>query len=389
MMGTFFRHIKNTIEPLYNSIATKCIEWFYHLPIRKNKIVFIKGNGDGYACNPKYVAEEIIQEGLQYDMVWLVNKRTEKIPSQIRKAKFNRIKAIYELSTAHVIITNSKSLIRVKKKPSQIFIYIPHGQPGAKRAEGDAILSEKYIEISKKHSALTDVFVSMGSYHTQVLKDTFWVPDHAEIWECGFPRNDMYYHDSSKKSQELRKALNIPEDVRVILYAPTFRDNNSTNAYNLDLHRVLDTMEQKTGDKWMFFITLHPCFRWFKHPLYNFGERVWDMSDYTDIHELMLVVDAVITDYSSVALDFCNTRRPVFLYASDIDEYKSMRGLKEMYFKLPFSLSTTNDELCSSIMDFDIDAYHHSLNEFNQIYGSVDDGYAAERFVNKLKQRID
>ena len=62
------------------------------------------------------------------------------------------------------------------------------------------------------------------------------------------------------------------------------------------------------------------------------------MSDYTDIHELMLIVDVAISDYSSVALDFSNSRRPVFLYASDVDEYQRMRGLKEMYFKYPFPL---------------------------------------------------
>lgn len=380
--------VKSYLESIYNNITFFCVNWFYHLPINNNKIVFIKGNGDGFACNLRYVAEEIIHQKLPYDMVWLVNKKSEPMPKQICKVKFNRLKAIYELATAHVIITNSKSLIKVKKKPSQKFIYIPHGQPGAKCAEGDAILPAKYIENSKKHSALTDVFVSMGSYHTQVLKDTFWVPQNAEIWECGFPRNDQYYLDNTQKQKELRKKLNIPDGYRIILYAPTFRDNNATDAYNMDVARVLDTLEKKTGDKWIMFITLHPNFKWFKKPLYTFNECVWNMSDYTDIHELMLIVDVAITDYSSIALDFCNTRRPVFLFASDIDEYTRMRGLKDMYFKFPFSLSRTNDELSDAILKFDINDYHKKLETFGKMYGSVDDGHASERFVERLNVLI-
>lgn len=129
--------IKRIIEPLYNTLRDKCIEWFYYLPFKKNKIVFIKGNGDGYGCNLKYVAEEIIKQNLPYDLVWLVNYKSEPIPKQIRKVKFNRIKAIYELATAHVVINNTKSLIRVKKKDNQKFIYIPHGQPGCKCAEDE------------------------------------------------------------------------------------------------------------------------------------------------------------------------------------------------------------------------------------------------------------
>ena len=54
----------------------------------------------------------------------------------------------------------------------------------------------------------------------------------------------------------------------------------------------------------MFFITLHPNFSWFKHPPYPFDERIWNMSSYEDIHELMLIADIAISDYSSTALDF-------------------------------------------------------------------------------------
>ena len=311
-----------------------------------------------------------------------------KIPPQIRKVKFNRIKAVYELSTAHFVINDSKSLYPVKKKQGQVFIYIPHGQPGCKCAEGDANLPEAWIKNSKQHSAVTDVFVSMGKYHTQVLKDTFWVPEHAEIWKTGFPRNDQYYRDTIEKQLELRKKLNVPEGTHVVLYAPTFRDDNTTEAYNMNLHGVLQSLEQKTGEKWMMFITLHPNFVWFKVPPYRFDDKVWNMSDYPDLHELLLIVDVAISDYSSVALDFANLRRPVFLYASDVDEYRKMRGLKEMYFHLPFALCRTNDELHDTIMAYDEDTYQHRLDDFQQIYGSVDDGHASERFVNKLKELI-
>ena len=100
------------------------------------------------------------------------------------------------------------------------------------------------------------------------------------------------------------------------------------------------------------------------------------------------IVDVTISDYSSVALDFANLRRPVFLYASDINEYRKMRGLKEMYFLLPFALCRTNDELQNAIINFDKHNYQCRLDEFQQIYGSVDDGYASERFVEKLKSFI-
>lgn len=385
-MMSIVRKIKDLIEPIYNKLRDKCIDWFCCRSIKKSKIVFIQGNGGGYKCNLKYIAEEIHRQKLPYDMVWMVERYDIEIPKFIRKVKYNRIRAVYELATAHVMINNSKSLYPVKKKKGQVFIYIPHGQPGCKCAEGDAVLPENWLRNSKIHSSLTDVFVSMGTYHTQVLKDTFWVPKKAEIWEVGFPRNDQYYQDTRLKQAEIRKKLNIPDGTKIAFYAPTFRDSGSTEAYDLDLQRLLRTLERKFGSHWLLFITLHPCFAWFKHPPYHFCENVWNMTDYTDIHELLLIADIAISDYSSVALDFSNTRKPVFLYASDIDEYTSMRGLKDMYYKLPFSLSKNNDELEQSILQFDGSDYSKKLETFYKLYGSVDDGHASERFVEKIKQ---
>ena len=228
----------------------------------------------------------------------------------------------------------------------------------------------------------------MGIYHSQVLKDTFWMPENAEIWEIGFPRNDQYYKDTTAKQLAIRHNLNIPEEMCIAFYAPTFRDNGLTYAYNLDFNRALMALERKTGKKWMFFVTLHDNFIWFKKPPYEFNDRVWNMSSYEDIHELLLIADIVISDYSSVALDFSNTRRPVFLYASDIEEYVAMRGLKPMYYNLPFPLAKSNDELERNILDFDKKVYAKKLENFYNIYGSFDDGHSSERFVNMLKAII-
>ncbi|WP_315366151.1 CDP-glycerol glycerophosphotransferase family protein [Prevotella koreensis] len=384
----FIRRIKDVVEPLYNAILKQCIKFFYYIPVKHNKIVFIQGCGGSYRCSLKYVAEEIFRQKLHYDMVWLVSSFNIEIPPFIRKIKYNRIRAAYELATAHVMINNSKSLYPIRKKPTQTFIYIPHGQPGCKCAEADANLPEEWVRASKEHSSLTNVFVSMGIYHSQVLKDTFWIPENAEIWEIGFPRNDQYYKDTTAKQLAIRHNLNIPEEMCIAFYAPTFRDNGLTYAYNLDFNRALMALERKTGKKWMFFVTLHDNFIWFKKPPYEFNDRVLNMSSYEDIHELLLIADIVISDYSSVALDFSNTRRPVFLYASDIEEYVAMRGLKPMYYNLPFPLAKSNDELERNILDFDKKVYAKKLENFYNIYGSFDDGHSSERFVNMLKAII-
>lgn len=386
MIRTFISKFKHWIEPIYNSLYRFCIRLFHFLPIKRNKIVFIQSCGSGYACNLKYIAEEIIRQKLPYNLVWLVERMDTPIPAPIRKVKYNRIRAVYELATARVMINNTKALYPVRKSPGQTFIYIPHGQPGCKCAEADAVLSDRYITMSKVHSALTDVFVSMSKYHTQVLKDTFWVSEGAAIWETGFPRNDNFYRDTTLLQRRIRERLKVPQECRVVLYAPTFRDNSEVKAYNLDFHRMLAALEQNTGTKWIFFVALHSNFQWFGKPPYHFDGQVWDLSAYEDIHELLLVADACVTDYSSTGLDFSHTRRPVFLYASDIDDYEKMRGLKPMYRQLPFPLARDNDEMERNILMFNREEYVQRFEVFmKEVYGNFDDGHAAERFVERLR----
>lgn len=371
---------------IYEPLMRLCIRLAYFLPLKQNKVVFVRGCGSGYACNLKYIAEEIIRQKLPYDLVWLVERMDTPVPAPIRKVKYNRIRAVYELATARVMINNTKALYPVRKSPGQTFIYVPHGQPGCKCAEADAVLSDRYITMSKVHSALTDVFVSMSRYQTQVLKDTFWVPKGAAIWETGFPRNDNFYRDTTLLQHRIRERLKVPQECRVVLYAPTFRDNSEVKAYNLDFHRMLAALEQKTGDKWMVFVTLHSNFNWFSKPVYQFDNKVWDLSGYEDIHELLLVADACVTDYSSTGLDFSHTRRPVFLYASDIDDYEKMRGLKPMYRQLPFPLARDNDEMERNILMFNREEYVQRFEVFmKEVYGNFDDGHAAERFVERLR----
>ena len=103
-----FQKLKYLIEPLYNKVREFCIKCFYYLPVKSNKIVFIQGCGGGYRCNLKYIAEEIHRQNLSYDMVWMVEHYDIEIPKFIRKVKYNRIRAVYELATAHIMINNSK-----------------------------------------------------------------------------------------------------------------------------------------------------------------------------------------------------------------------------------------------------------------------------------------
>lgn len=371
---------------IYFRLLEKCIDWFYYLPVKKNKIVFLHDFGNGYGDSPKVLAEEIMRRGLSYDMVWLVNDMNLDIPNPIRKALMSRIKSVYELATAKVIITTAKSKYYLKKKSTQFFVYIPHGQIGAKYVERQAgdTLSKGYIDGSIWHSKVSNLFISSSKLHTEEELTWYWYD--GEVMECGLPRNDIFFHYTSEDVQSIKKKAGIPDGVKVVLYGPTFRNEPSNKPYAIDTERVLQTLEQKTGDKWIFLFRAHPNFVWYGKPAFEYSDKVMDVTNYPDMQDLLLISDVLISDYSSAMFDFNLMHRPVFLFTKDIEAYQKMRGLKDWYFKVPFPFCHNNDELVSAIANYNEQEYRQKCAEFDKFYGNLETGTAAKQIVDRLQK---
>lgn len=370
---------------IYFRLLEKCIDWFYYLPVKKNKIVFLHDFGNGYGDSPKVLAEEITRRGLSYDMVWLVNDMNLDIPNPIRKALMSRIKSVYELATAKVIITTAKSKYYLKKKSTQFFVYIPHGQIGAKYVERQAgdTLSKGYIDGSIWHSKVSNLFISSSKLHTEEELTWYWYD--GEVMECGLPRNDIFFHYTSEDIQSIKKKAGIPDGVKVVLYGPTFRNEPSNEPYAIDTERVLQTLEQKTGDKWIFLFRAHPNFVWYGKPAFEYSDKVMDVTNYPDMQDLLLISDVLISDYSSAMFDFNLMHRPVFLFTKDVEAYQKMRGLKDWYFKVPFPFCHNNDELVSAIANYNEQEYRQKCAEFDKFYGNLETGTASQQIVDRLE----
>jgi CDP-glycerol glycerophosphotransferase len=340
--------------------------------------------GSGYGDSEKYLAEEIKKQQLPYKISWMVNDEKLEIPSFIKKVRLSRIRSIYEFSTAKVVCTTGKNRFNVKKKESQFFIYIPHGQSGAKYVEAAmANVTENYKRNSQWHSSVCNLFISSSKLQTQEMKDYFWYD--GEIAEYGLPRNDIFFHYTQEDISSIKKKLGIDCHTKIALFAPTFRDNGNDQAYALDLERIIKKLELKTKEQWVFLVRLHPCFIWYKKPAFHFGSKIIDVTAYPDMQELLLASNILISDYSSTMFDFMLMKRPVFLFTKDMEDYQRMRGLKDWFSQVPFPICYDNDELIQAIKDFDAQKYQDDIERFNHLYGSLENGEATQKLLERIK----
>lgn len=357
---------------------------------KQNKIVFVNFLGRGYGDSPKYIAEEILRQSLPYDLVWLVYNRNDIFPDGIRKVKFYSLKSRYELSTARVIISNTKGRLPYSKRKSQYYIQTWHGGFGVKYIEKDIerFLPKRYVRDSKYDSSITDLILSGSDFQTQVIKKSFWYD--GEIFMKGIPRNDIFFNTSRETIARLKKLYGFEESSKLAIYAPTFRRNGNVDVYQINTHKLLQTLRDKTDEDWKLIIRLHPGIAG-KSGMFHYDNDVIDGSSYADSQELLVLSDLLITDFSSMMMDFAIMKKPVFLFIQDLEEYiKNAGGVRPIFYDLPFSMAHSNEELNEMISLFDIDVYKKLLDSFmHKYFRSYDDGHASEYVVERIKKVMD
>lgn len=182
--------------------------------------------------------------------------------------------------------------------------------------------------------------------------------------------------------------LKIEKECKLILYAPTFRKDENLSVYDIKFEKLRTILNEKFLGEFKVLIRLHPRIKHLSKRLVEFNENIIDVSIYDDMQELIIASDVFITDYSSGIFDFALMKKPGFLYATDIDEYKKERGLYYDLNILPFPLATNNKELEKNILQFDEERYNKELLEYFKSVGLKESGVAKEKIVQIIREQM-
>lgn len=388
--------MKNIVYRLIWNSKTKSIVLFlFHLlPIKKGRIMLISWAGKSYNCNPRYIAEAILadNECNEYDLnfAFISPNAINDLPGKIRPIALGSLKYFYYLATSRFIISNVifAGEYFPEKKKNQIYIHAQHGGRGIKKVDFDDVdhVSLSFLKTRVEDSIRTDLMLADSKYHTRMCRSAYIYT--GEVLECGLPRNKFFFIEESEKNrikQKVRSILNIPEQSKCLIYAPTFRGNGRRDVYGFNEQKVIEALKDRFGGDWYVLIGSHPNMYEFYQEIYDFtNPKVRDVGRYGDFQELLLLSDVLVTDYSSAEMDFSIQEKPVFSLVKDADSYD--RGLYLSPKELPFPYAETEETLCSNILNFDNDNYISNLRNFEQeVMGLKETGKASEIVVDWIK----
>lgn len=368
---------------------------FKKMPLRRDWVFIESFFGKSYSDSPKYLYEYLQKtRGDKYRYIWVLNKKSPALAKSGRhtRVKMNSLRYVYYASRCGYRIFNVRQPAWNKKRPGVVFLETWHGTPLKKLAfDMDDITSasQNHKTLFYKHGREWNYLISANRFSTDVFERAF-VFDRDKILEYGYPRNDILYADNKDEiAAEVKKELGIPEGKRVILYAPTWRDNQfyDRGKYKFTLALDLGRLQKEFGKDSVVLLRTH----YYIADILDLTEYegfVYNGSQYEDVSRLYLASDICITDYSSVFFDFANLKRPILFYAYDFDEYADeIRGMyMDMEKELPGPILRTNDAVVEALhnMDAITRTYQARYEEFYQRFCSVDDGHASERVIEKV-----
>jgi CDP-glycerol glycerophosphotransferase len=229
--------------------------------------------------------------------------------------------------------------------------------------------------------------VSPSAFCTEKFASAFDLEDPSILQEVGYPRNDFLYNYTSEDIVRIKQSLGIPDDKKVILYAPTWRDNQheAGKGYTYKLGIDFDSLRDNFSDEYVILFRTH----YFISNLIDLSQYegfVYNVSQYGDINDLYIVSDILITDYSSVFFDYANLKRPMLFYMYDFDEYK--QNLRDFYIdldELPGPIAKTEEDLIAQLKQMDSydEKYRDVYDRFTAKFNYLDDGKSSERLIER------
>ncbi|MDN6502095.1 MAG: CDP-glycerol glycerophosphotransferase family protein [Tetragenococcus koreensis] len=391
--------IKRIISKVYKIIFNITATVF---SVRKDVVLFESFNGKLPSDNPYAIYQELVKQTDKANLYWGIKKvhikeAKQQFPDLNLVPRFS-VKWLWLTTRANFWVFNSRMPNWLKKNKGTIYIQTWHGTPLKKLGADIQEVAmpgndtEKYKNNFIFEASRWDYLIAPNQYSEDIFKRAFQFKN--TFLEIGYPRNDeLVNNKNNQKLQDgLKEKIIGKKNGRVILYAPTWRDDYfiKKGSYKFYMPFSLEKMVKCLGQDDTLIIRPH----------YLVGDSI-DIKGYEDrvkvcmdeaINDLYLISDLLITDYSSVMFDFAILQRPMLFYPYDMAHYKEkLRGFYLDYNEVPGPIAEDEEKLYEFIRNFvsqgQFSGYDRKKERFEQLFCSWESGEASQKITNLIVER--
>ncbi|GIG55174.1 CDP-glycerol glycerophosphotransferase family protein [Demequina activiva] len=362
------------------------------LPRDHRRVVFESGVGKQFGDSPRAIYEEVQRSRPGMRPIWAFNGRPSTISGGAEVVKRLSLRYFLHLGLAKYWVSNQSFPHYVRSDSRRVYIQTWHGTPLKRMLHDlDQITGrdEGYVHRATTAAQQWTTLLSPNPHTSAIMRSAFRY--RGSIAELGYPRNDALFGAPRARAEaRVRRAFHIPADARIVLFAPTFRDDllgsrgGDGPAGNIDA----TAFAERFGRTAVLLVRKHVVDRTVVRIPEAASHAVHDASAYPDTQDLLAAADVLVTDYSSLFFDYANLRRPMVFHAPDLERYRDeLRGFYlDFDTDLPGPVTRTTiealDAIGTALRDGSLPGY--DLDAFAARYCPWDDGLAARRVVEQL-----
>lgn len=346
-------------------------------PVKKNRVCFLSMHNEGFCDSLGSVCIKLTEARKDIEPIF-ITREDLSLKNPLRLLSFFLVKSRLLATSAYVFLNdNFMPMGRLNFRKETVITQLWHAE-GAFKKFGFHISQPENIRKNEKagNEKLTYVVCS-GEGVRDIYAEAFGVKKE-QVLALGAPRCDYLVsrENAEKAKRELEELYPQCKGKRVVLYAPTFRN---TKEENLELLRRFDTdkFTRVLGKDYALMIKLHPQI----HENCNI-ENVIDVTSYDDVRKLALFCDVLITDYSSICMDFVFLDKKTVFFAYDLEKYKAER---DFYFDyetyVPGKVAFTLDE-CIEAVRAEPDKERNE--RFKKMNFDFFDSFSSQRVIDRI-----
>lgn len=359
-------------------------------PKKKNRIML--RSAFRYPDNIQAVLEALLARSNDYTVFCVGNGFEAYNDKRIIKYTLNSIKAVFSYFSCKYVIYDSAIFLESPPVNKQIAINLWHG------------LSLKKIgyyenENTKKYRTAT-FGVTYSPLFAEKMANAFAIPPTC-ILCTGEPRNDYLFNPAP---DSMLKDIGIPikPDCKYVIWMPTYRqskfhDDNDGALYEygfplLNSENISSLHDFCVNNNIVLILKWHgsqilPSMQ--KHEWENFcfltSEKITECR--IPFYRVVARCDALITDYSSIFVNYMVLDRPICFAYDDMDEYIKNRGFmfEDVTSIMPGMHVHSMEGLYSFLAGIENDEYMELRSRMRTTLNSYNDNRNCERLLDFLR----
>lgn len=373
------------MKKVFYFIYAIMFNFFRIFPLKQNKIVFLSPHNENFNDSLGAVMEEVIRRD-EFRVIPVSGRdlkldRTNLFRSIKRAFSFFTVKA-YHLATAKIVFLNDNFMPMGKLhfNKNAVVTQLWHAEGAFKKFGLDIEQPEEVRTLEKAGNSKLTYVVCSSEDVAPIYANAFGVSEY-KVLPLGSARSDYFFKelDSERLRADFDKKYPECKGKKLALYAPTFRDNPADDSRILSNFDI-SAFNERFGTEYALLIRLHPQV----HSDVEIKGAV-DVCNCENTLELMKLCDFLITDYSSICMDFAIQDKPVYFYAFDLDRYKRDRAFYFDYESyVPGPVAKDFQTLLNLINSTVSETYRMRRYDFNFANFGTPDGKAAARIVDRI-----